>query len=280
LMEPRVNQLKYSLTDMGLNEYQASALAYLMYLGETKATDLSKASGVPNARIYGVLEELSQKGLVIVRPGRPALYAPMAPEEIADGLIADTREEIRERLTVVESHKKNFSSIANEVFLKGGSVKVRTPLIRIVSVGDVSVEETRRLYRGARSDILILTRAMEYLPQVIDELRDAVSRGLRVRVLMRSRGSLKGSDAEKRDKTISEMRALSEDLIEIRVSDVVLLRGSIIDPEGGGRALFLVEEEGVPYYLREAAITSHPGVVRGLADMFDLKWRFDSDPLD
>ena len=83
-----------------------------------------------------------------------------------------------------------------------------------------------------------------------------------------------------RDKTISEMRALSEDLIEIRVSDVVLLRGSIIDPEGGGRALFLVEEEGVPYYLREAAITSHPGVVRGLADMFDLKWRFDSDPLD
>jgi sugar-specific transcriptional regulator TrmB len=279
-MEPRVNQLKYSLTDMGLNEYQASALAYLMYLGETKATDLSKASGVPNARIYGVLEELSQKGLVIVRPGRPALYAPMAPEEIADGLIDDTREEIRERLTVVESHKKKFSSIANEVFLKGGRVKVRTPLIRIVSVGDVSIEETRRLYRGARSDILILTRAMEYLPQVIDELKDAVSRGLRVRVLMRSRGSLKGDDASKRDKTISEMRVLSKDLIEIRVSDVILLRGSIIDPEGGGRALFLVEEEGVPYYLREAAITSHPGVVRGLADMFDLKWRFDSGPPD
>ncbi len=279
-MEPRVSQLKYSLTEMGLNEYQASALAYLMYLGETKATDLSKASGVPNARIYGILEELSQKGLVIVRPGRPALYAPMAPEEIADGLIADAREDIRERLTLVESNRKNFSSIASDVFLKGGSVKVRTPLIRIVSVGDVSIEETRRLYRSARSDILILTRAMEYLPQVIDELGDAVSRGIRVRVLMRSRGSLKKDDAEKRDRSISKMRALSKDLVDIHVSDEILLRGSVIDPESGGRALFLVEEEGVPYYLREAAITSHPGVVRGLANMFDLKWRFDSNPPD
>jgi len=279
-MEPRVSQLKYSLTEMGLNEYQASALAYLMYLGETKATDLSKASGVPNARIYGILEELSQKGLVIIRPGRPALYAPMAPEEIADGLIADAREEIRERLTLVESNRKNFSFIASDVFLKGCSVRVRTPLIRIVSVGEVSIEETRRLYRSARSDILILTRAMEYLPQVIDELGDAVSRGIRIRVLMRSRGSLKKDDAEKRDRSISKMRALSKDLVDIHVSDEILLRGSVIDPESGGRALFLVEEEGVPYYLREAAITSHPGVVRGLANMFDLKWRFDSNPPD
>jgi sugar-specific transcriptional regulator TrmB len=265
---------------MGLNEYQASALAYLMYLGETKATDLSKASDVPSARIYGVLEELSQKGLVIVRPGRPTLYAPMTPEEIANGLIVDVREELRERLTVIESHKTSFSSLANEVFLKGGRVKVRTPLIRIVSVGDVSIEETRRLYKGARSEILILTRAMEYIPQVNEELQEAISRGIRVRILMRSRGSLKESDAEKRDRIISEIKDLSKDMIEIRVSDEIHLRGSIIDPEGGGRALFLVEEEGVPYYLREAAITSHPGVVRGLADMFDLKWRFDSSPPD
>ncbi|MFW6109717.1 MAG: helix-turn-helix domain-containing protein, partial [archaeon] len=68
-MEPQINQVKFQLTNMGLNEYQASALAHLMYLGETKATILSKASGVPNARIYGVLDELSQKGLIIVRPG-------------------------------------------------------------------------------------------------------------------------------------------------------------------------------------------------------------------
>ena len=83
-MERQVTQLKFTLSNMGLNEYQASTLAHLIYLGETKATNLSKASGVPNARIYGVLDELSQKGLLIVRPGRPALYSPLTPAEIAE----------------------------------------------------------------------------------------------------------------------------------------------------------------------------------------------------
>ena len=64
-LEAKINQVKFTLMNMGLNEYQASALAHLMYLGETKATTLSKASGVPNARIYGVLDELSQKLLAI-----------------------------------------------------------------------------------------------------------------------------------------------------------------------------------------------------------------------
>jgi hypothetical protein len=63
---------------------------------------------------------------------------------------------------------------------------------------------------------------------------------------------------------------------EIRYCKDVHIRGCIIDPNSEGRALFLVEEEGVPFFLREAAITSHPGVVKGLANMFDLKWKYDS----
>ena len=43
-MEHQINKVKFALTNMGLNEYQTSALAHLMYLGETKATTLSKAS--------------------------------------------------------------------------------------------------------------------------------------------------------------------------------------------------------------------------------------------
>jgi len=42
-MERQVTQLKFTLSNMGLNEYQASTLAHLIYLGETKATNLSKA---------------------------------------------------------------------------------------------------------------------------------------------------------------------------------------------------------------------------------------------
>jgi sugar-specific transcriptional regulator TrmB len=277
-MEPKVNQVKFSLMNMGLNEYQASTLAHLMYLGETKATTLSKASGVPNARIYGVLDELSQKGLLIMRPGRPALYAPLSPEEIADALVSVSREEIRKRLSVVESYRSEFESAAAEMYLKAGASEQRTSLIRVVSVGDVSIEETRKLYRSAKETLLISTRAMEYFQQVKEDLADAMNRGVSVKILMRSPETLSMSDIEKQDAILGAMGAAFENGYEVRFSDEVEIRGCVVDPAEGGKALFLVEEEGVPFFLREAALTFHPGVVRALGAMFDLKWRFDSRP--
>jgi sugar-specific transcriptional regulator TrmB len=267
------------LLNMGLNEYQASALGYLMYLGETKAPELSKASGVPSARIYGVLEELSQKGLVIIRPGRPVLFAPLPPVEVSEALISDAKEEIKHKLNAIESYSDNFTKIASEIFLRGGKIKVHTPLIRVVGVGEVSIEETKKLFRLAKHEILILSRAMEYIKDVENELREAAARGITIKILLRSRATLKEADAIKRDETLKKIISIQGNL-QIRVTDEVLIRGNIIDSKDGGRALFLVEEEGVPYYLREAAITAHPGVVMGLADMFNLRWSHQSTPID
>lgn len=279
-MERQVDRVKFLLMNMGLNEYQASALSHLLYLGETKATTLSRASGVPSARIYGVLDELSQRGLVTVRPGRPALYSPMPPVDIANALIADARDELRRRLRVIESYSEEFTAAAEEVFLKAGGVEERVPLLRIVSVGDVSIDETKKLYRGAKRAILILTRAMEYYPDVAEELAAAVSRGVSMRIIMMSAERMGEADRGKRDEVIRRIREDLEEAAEVRVSDEVIIRGCVVDPEDGGRALFLVEEVGVPFFVREAAITAHPSVVKGLAGMFDLMWRFNSRPPD
>ena len=276
-MESQVNQVKFQLTNMGLNEYQASALAHLMYLGETKATIVSKASGVPNARVYGVLDELSQKGLIIVRPGRPALYAPLTPQEVSDALITASREEIRKELSLIESYRGEFEKVSEKVFLKAGTSEQRTSLIRIVSVGDVSLEETKKLYKNAKDTLLISTRAMEYFDEVKDELINTMNRGVDVKILMRKPVSLSSDDVTKQKDTLSLMKKLLGDNVQIRYSDVVEIRGCIIDPDSNGKAIFLVEEEGVPFFLREAALTSHPGVAKALGSMFDLKWRFDSE---
>jgi sugar-specific transcriptional regulator TrmB len=276
-VEAKINQVKYKLSNMGLNEYQASALAHLMYLGETKATTISKSSGVPNARIYGVLDELSQKGLIIIRPGRPALYAPLSPQEIGDAFIITSREEIKRELAIIEANREDFMSIADNIFLKAGTSEQRTSLLRIVSVGDVSIEETKKLYRLAKSSLDISTRAMEYFDQVKDELLEAVNREIKIRVIMRKQSTLNSEDAAKQVQNLKTMRAILGEVVKIRFSDEVEIRGCIIDPDANGRALFLVEEEGVPFFLREAAITAHPGVAKALGSMFELKWRFDSD---
>ncbi len=276
-MERQINQLKFTLTNMGLNEYQASALSHLIFLGETKATILSKSSGVPNARIYGVLDELSQKGLVIVRPGRPALYAPLTPEEIADALVSASRLEIRKQLNVIEDYREGFELAATELYKKAGSAEERTGLIRIVSVGDVSIDETRKMYRTAKKSLMISTRAMEYIEQVQEDLQEAVRNKVDIRVIMRKSDSLTPEDAIKQTENLVGLREILGDESKIRYSSEVEIRGAIMDPDSNGRALFLVEEEGIPFFLREAALTNHPGVVKALASMFDLKWQFDTE---
>jgi hypothetical protein len=90
------------------------------------------------------------------------------------------------------------------------------------------------------------------------------------------RARLNPEDAEKRDITLKALVALGGE-VEARITDDVIIRGCIVDVKEGGRAMFIVEEVGVPYHLREAAITSHPSVVRGLADMFNLRWRYKSN---
>jgi sugar-specific transcriptional regulator TrmB len=276
-MEAQINQVKFELSNMGLNEYQASALAHLIYLGETKATTISKSSGVPNARIYGILDELSQKGLIIIRPGRPTLYAPLSPQEIGDALITTSRENIRRKLAVFEANREDFMDVAENIFLKAGTSEQRTSLLRIVSVGDVSIEETKKLYRQAKISMYISTRAMEYFDQVKNELLEAVKKEIEIRVLMRKPSSLNPDDAAKQNQNLEDMRSILGEAVHIRYSDEVEIRGCIIDPEANGRALFLVEEEGVPFFLREAALTAHPGVAKALGSMFELKWRFDSE---
>jgi sugar-specific transcriptional regulator TrmB len=56
---------------LDLTEYEELALSNLLRLGRTTAPNLAEATGIPKARIYGVLDGLADNGFVKVIPGRP-----------------------------------------------------------------------------------------------------------------------------------------------------------------------------------------------------------------
>lgn len=265
--------------NMGLNEYQSSALTYLMLIGEAKATTLSKVSGLPSARIYGILDELAKMGLITIRPGRPILYKPRSPQEIASSLISLSMNELKQRLKTLQNYAEDFTKIGNKIYLKSKEAVPTIPLVRIVSVGEVSLEETKKLYDAAKEEILILSKALEYLPEVTESLKKAIVNGISLKIILMNPDQLDPEDREKQAVTLEKIREEPLARAEVRFSEKVPIRGCIIDPEKEGKALFLVEDPGVPFFLREAAITSHPSVVKGLALMFNLMWEYRSKPL-
>lgn len=270
--EKEINQTRSLLINMGLNEYQASALAYLLLLGETKATTLSKTSKVPSARIYGVLDQLAKMGLVKIRPGRPVLYSPRPLEDIASALVSLSMNELKQKLRTLENYAKDLVETGKKFYLKGEKGIPRVPLLRIVSVGEVSLEETKKLYQMAKKEIKILSRSMEYFPQVADKLKEAAMRGVSLKIILMKPNMLGSEDREKQAKIMEKIHEVLGEGFEIRFTNEIPIRGCIVDPDVGGKALFLVEDPGVPFFLREAAITSHQSVVRGLALMYNLLW--------
>lgn len=272
----------FSLLD--LTEYEAAALEELLLLGRTTAPDLAEATGIPKARIYGVLDSLSEAGYVKIIPGRPKRYEPHDPSAITDRAIENQRHAYERFREDVEAVEESFVDAYAPVRDRGvDELSPTEDLFHVVDVGEPSERETRRLFREATEAVFVLTKSFGYVESVEVAMREALDRGVDIDVLMLTPEHLSESNRQRQ----AEIRALlAEEFpgVTVRVSDRVLpWRGTFADPSvdyDSGRGLLLVEQEEVPNHHRQAAVTENPSFVAGLWQYFDLLWRHESRPAE
>lgn len=273
--------IEQTFEDLGLSMYQSKVLLSLIQHGEAKASDISELSGVPRAKVYSVLDQLADIGLVDKKPGRPVKYKPKPPEKIVERLKYNIQLDYSEQLRKVEEAEgelveqlKGFqSSHSSEVSSK--------ELIRVVRVGEPSERETRLMYSQAENEINVASKTFEYYPKVKKELIEASKRGVRVKVLLLGGGLLSEATQRVQEEIV---RLVGEELdCEVRLSNTILpLRGTIVDPSyeyKTGKAIFMVEDPVTPLYLRDAAVTENPSLVAGMKKYFDLIWDYESSSL-
>lgn len=76
------------LRDLGLSSYEERAYRALLTTGPAAARTVADRSGVPEGRIYDVLNGLEARDVVEIRSGDPRRYAPVDPDEAVDRLLA------------------------------------------------------------------------------------------------------------------------------------------------------------------------------------------------
>ncbi len=106
-----LSSLERLLRELGLSSYESKALAYLALSREqVKASDLSKATGIPRTKVYAVLESLEDLGLVKVFPTRP-LRASSPPPELLPTLLSEmvVEEALRKLSLLKKMFKIEFS---------------------------------------------------------------------------------------------------------------------------------------------------------------------------
>lgn len=265
-----------------LTEYEEAALEELLVLGRTTAPDLAEATGIPKARIYGVLDTLAEAGYIKMIPGRPKQYQPHEPETIVDRAVMNRQDSY-------EQFKKDVNAVADSFVASYSPIEDRNldelspteDLFHVVDVGEPSERETRRLFREADEEVFALTKSFGYLDAIAPAMDAAIDAGVSINVLMLSPDHLTDANQDEQQ-AIRATLADSFPSVSVRITDRILpWRGTFIDPDlqyQTGQGLLLVEQEEVPNHLRQAAVTENPAFVAGLWQYFDLLWHHESRP--
>ncbi|MDJ0382065.1 helix-turn-helix domain-containing protein [Streptomyces sp. G-G2] len=90
------------LVSLGLPRYEARVYLALVRRESYTAAEVARAADVPRQRVYDVLDALVRRRLAVLRPGRVAAFAAVAPELALARLMALQRESL-ERLDQVSA---------------------------------------------------------------------------------------------------------------------------------------------------------------------------------
>lgn len=265
---------------LGLKEYESDALRELMSLGRTTAPNLSEATGIPKARIYGVLDSLAEYGYVEVIPGRPKEYQPKPPAEVLLRARRSSRREHQEYVETIDEIEEEFVDAYGPLYERASKDTTPTEeLFHVVDVGEASETETRRLYDEARTEVKVLTKSFEYLPRVAESLEAAVERDVDVSAMFLHPEILEDHNEDVQQERYHELRERHPDVESRFAREKLPWRGTLVDPSmeyTSGQAVLLVEEEEVPLHMRQAAVTDNPSFVAGLSRYFELLWEHES----
>ncbi len=153
------------LEKVGLTRYEARAYIALVARGVGDAAALATAAGIPRTSAYKVLESLAEKGYAQPTGGKPILFRPTPPLDVADtlkGAIQDVFEKLALLHRVVGEHGE-----PQLVYLLSERDKV------VAKIGDL-------LDQANRTFILTTPQVAELRDDLGKKIQHAVKRGIRV----------------------------------------------------------------------------------------------------
>lgn len=209
-----------TLQDLGLSKYEARAYRSLLRTGPTTAKDLSRASEVPMGRVYDVLNSLEQHSLVRTQTAsRPKKYAPVEPDAALERLLEAKREELRER-------ERQYEAVVEELSDEMEATDTVDERFWTAAVGTDETTDLllERIAAAERSVVFIAGSPgvgfdlVDVGECVVDELENALDRGVDVQVL------LSPDVPENLSRSVGRRyaaRLADHDGFEVRISDTV-----------------------------------------------------------
>jgi sugar-specific transcriptional regulator TrmB len=248
------------LREFGLSEYAARAYLALLDLGTTEARDVSSLSKVPASKIYHILDQLHEKGLVDILPEFPRKYAPVPFSEFLDKIQEEHAEGARKL-------QRERSGLLEMFALVGGVSGSDRGSLTFLRGRRNAFERYDEVVRGAKEDVLVLATPGMLLARKgwTAPLFEAASRGVAVRALIPS-----GSESAPGTTDLRGVAALRLREPSARVESAGIL---VIDESRVLMTHFLPDDGHVSEGNASAVYVDQDGVVALLAGLAEGPWR-------
>lgn len=178
------NKLIGELQDLGLTAYQSKAYVAAVRSGTATPNDLVDASDVPQGRIYDVLYDLEDMGLVEIRSRRrqKEVIAP-APEDVLSDLKRRRIDRLSDTIDTLSSELRR---------VHGEAAEISDDYVTMTGREETALRHIKQAIQGAEYWLMLAISPRIYR-QVKPEIEDALAEGVTVRLLI-SGESMTASD--------------------------------------------------------------------------------------
>jgi sugar-specific transcriptional regulator TrmB len=219
--------VKESLRNIGLTDYEIAIYLTLIVKGPMDARELSEASGVPYSRIYNILTQLEKdkKWLHREEESRPSRYFPKSPDEALliakkqfnDSFDEDSKKIINELKPVYQSHD---TPIKVALYIHRGR--------------NICITKSLTLIDQAKNSLYLVASDTEFLDLFFADIKKARARGVIDIKLLIEEPTTENGDNKALLKKYSEIS-------KIRYRDQVF-GNAIVQDEGEGAFVILTQK--------------------------------------
>lgn len=243
-------KLSQLLDTLPFVRYEKEALLYLATVDAATAKDIYKNSSIPQGRIYGILQELRQKGLVMVIPTSPQQY------QIKDVKLA-LQNFIRQEEAKLIEKSKQVDSLQTEPRL---FTAMKAPSVAFLSGREEHLHAIITMRSTAKKELLQVAPLFVGTFASNRSLSEALSRGIGCKIIIKEVHAKNKKVVDKSIRAGAEIRVLnSSDLLSMLIKDSEELLLGVQN--------YHQQEERVTLYTKNKALIS------ALEDAFWKLWK-------
>ena len=249
-----------------MTSYESEAYLALLSKRELTAEEISSITPIPVTRVYGTLEQLMQKGFARIVQSRPKRFHAISPEQAKHDYLTHLRRNFESNLLTIEETMRHLQRQVEPIYVESHLQVKAEELLEPLEDLRAMEKRTSDHIQKASEEILISTALFSWLPKVKAQLRNALTKGVKVRILMQ----LSDSQVRRHLDDLSNLGAQIKDTADPWHP----VRGTLVDNTDLIFVIWAAEEAERHWnpIVYTPNHTKNPGLIRIFRESFMFRW--------